>query len=401
MMIQLSRNQLQVLSLISVSMLAYITMGGGRVAASLFMLRHGGSEAMAGIAYSGYCLLPALLSLLMGKWIDRAGTRRVMRTSQAIMIVGLVLPVLWQSIPMVLLSAVVCGLGFASYMLAANVAVSMMPVAHDGERVAMLGWLAMGNSAAAVGGPMLTGFMIDHGGFAAAYGVMAAIVCGSLAVSFLVDVPGAASRQPKTQDKDGSIVRMVFSEPRILRIYLLAMCSSMLYDGFSFMTPVLGNERGFSATAIGAIMSAFAIGTFAVRIVLPSLSRKLQEWRMLTLTFAIAALAFLLLPLATQGWMHATLGFLFGLSMGAGGPNILSLVYRAMPEGKAGEGAGLRAMMGNTVGLTAPSVYGAVAGLFGAAPVFIGVGCVAALASWQSDRGLRLFRRAPLPGAAA
>lgn len=397
---QLSRNQIQVLSLISVSMLAHITMGGGRVAASLFMLRHGGSEAMAGIAYSGYCLLPALLSLLMGKWIDRAGTRRVMRASQAIMVAGLALPVLWQSIPGVLLSAVVCGLGFASYMLAANVAVSMMPVAYDGERVAMLGWLALGNSVAAVGGPTLTGFMIDHGGFAAAYGLMAAIVSASLLVSFLVDVPGAASRPPRAGGKDGSIVRMVFGEPRILRIYLLAMCSSMLYDGFSFMTPVLGNERGFSATAIGAIMSAFAIGTFSVRLVLPWLSRQLQEWRMLTLTFGIAALAFLLLPFATQGWMHATLGFLFGLSMGAGGPNILSLVYRAMPEGKAGEGAGLRAMMGNTVGLTAPSIYGAVSGLFGAAPVFVGVGCVAALASWQSDRGFRLLRRAPLPDTA-
>lgn len=389
----LSRNQIQVLSLISVSMLAHITMGGGRVAASLYMLRHGGSEAMAGVAYSGYCLLPALLSLLMGKWIDVAGTRRVMRASQAIMIAGLVLPALWQSTFSVLTSALVCGFGFASYMLAANVSVSMMPVQNDGERVGMLGWLAMGNSVAAVGGPTLTGFMIDHGGFGAAYGLMAAIVSVSLAVSFMVDVPGG-SRRGANKSSGASVVKTVFGNPRILRIYLLAMCSSMLYDGFSFMTPVLGHERGFSATTIGMIMSAFAIGTFAVRIILPWMSRSMPEWRTLTLTFGVASAAFLMLPLASAPWMLASLGFVFGLSMGAGGPNIMSLVYRAMPPEKAGEGAGLRSMMGNSVGLTAPSAYGAVAALFGAAPVFIGVGLVAGIASWQSDRGFRFSRRA-------
>lgn len=390
----LSRNQIQVLSLISVSMLAHITMGGGRVAASLFMLKHGGSETMAGIAYSGYCLLPALLSLLMGKWIDRAGTRRVMRTSQAIMVAGLILPALWESTASVLASALVCGFGFASYMLAANVSVSMMPVAHDGERVGMLGWLAMGNSVAAVGGPTLTGFMIDHGGFGAAYALMAGIVLMSLAVSWMVDVPGGDARPRKAGGGGGSVVKTVFGNPRILRIYLLAMCSSMLYDGFSFMTPVLGHERGFSATVIGMIMSAFAIGTFAVRIFLPWLSRRFPEWRMLTLTFGVACAAFLLLPLAHAGWMHASLGFVFGLSMGAGGPNIMSLVYRAMPPEQAGEGAGLRSMMGNSVGLTAPSAYGAISGLFGATPVFLCVGLVAGIASWQSDRGFRFARKA-------
>ena len=64
-----------------------------------------------------------------------------------------------------------------------------------------------------------------------------------------------------------------------------------------------------------------------------------------------------------------------------------------MPEGKAGEGAGLRAMMGNSMGLTAPSVYGAVSSLFGAVPVFLGIGTLAGYASWQAHKGYRLSRR--------
>lgn len=388
---QFSRNQIQIFSLIAVSMLAHVTLGGGRIAASLFMLKHGGSEALAGIAYSGYSLLPALLSLLMGRWIDKVGPRRVMRTSQLIMVAGLLAPALLPSMATVLAAAVVCGFGFASYMLAANVAVSVMPFEREGDRVGMLGWLGMGNSVAAVGGPALAGFMIDHGGFAAAYGAMALIVGASLAVSFCVDVPGGAGGARKASGTaGGSVVRMVFTDPRLLRIYLLAMVVSMAYDGFAFMTPVLGHERGFSATTIGMIMSAFAIGTFAVRALLPWLSRRLSEWRMMTLAFGLTAGVFLLLPLAEHGYVLAALGFIFGLAAGAGQPNILSLIYRAMPAGKAGEGAGLRAMMGNSMGLTAPSVYGAVAGLFGAVPVFIGIGCVASFASWQASRGQKL-----------
>ena len=388
-----TRNQIQVFSLIAVSMLAHITMGGGRISASLFMLQHGGSEALAGIAYSGYSFLPAILSLMMGRWIDKVGTRRVMRVSQAIMVGGLLLSAFWPSMPTVLATSVVCGFGFASYMLAANVAVSMMPVTHDGERVGMLGWLQLGNSVAAVGGPAIAGFVIDHGGFAATYLTMAVIVACSLLVSFCVDVPGASGRQKKAGSDGASVVKMVFSNPRILRIYLLAMVISMLHDGFAFMTPVLGHERGFSATTIGLIMSCFAVGTFAVRTILPWLSRRMTEWRMLTFTYGMAASCFLLLPLAHNGLLYAALGLCYGLSAGAAQPNILSLIYRAMPPERAGEGAGLRSMMGNTVGLTAPSFYGAIAGVFGAAPVFLGVGCIAALASWQADRGWRLSRK--------
>lgn len=386
---QLNRNQIQLFSLIAVSMLAHITMGGGRVAASLYVLHNGHSAMMAGFAYSGYSLLPALLSLLMGRWIDRVGARHVMRTSQLIMIFGLVAPAFWPSLFTVLLAALVCGFGFASYMLAANVAVSIMPFEVESDRVGMLGWLAMGNSVAAVGGPAVAGYVIDHGGYGAAYAVMALIVGASLVVSFLVDVPGGAGDRRKARSSGAGVVQQVFSTPRLLRIYLLAMVVSISFDGYAFMTPVLGHERGYSATLIGMAMSCFAVGSFAIRALLPWLSRRLVEWRMMVLAYGITAVSFCMLPLVPNVYLHGLLGFCIGLAAGGGQPNILSLIYRAMPD-KAGEGAGLRAMMGNSMGATGPWIYGSLAGLAGAGPVFLGIGVIAALASWQSLRGYRL-----------
>lgn len=385
-----SRINPQIFSLIAVSLLAHITMSGGRVSASLFVLQNGHSQAMAGVAYSLFSLFPALLSLHMGRWIDRVGVQRVMRISLAIMIVGLALPTLWPSLPLVLLMSALGGLGFGTYMLAANVSVSYMKLTRESDRVGMLAWLQMGNSVSAVAGPSLVGLIIDGFGFRYAFALMASMVVASLIVSFRVSLPES---MPQSRAKgDGSIVREVFGNPRLLRIYLLAMTVSLSWDAFAFMVPVLGHERGYSATTIGLVLSAFACGTFTIRAALPWLSAHLPEWRLLSFAFGLTASVFLFLPWAAYSLLLAGLGFTFGLAAGVGQPAILNLIYRAMPPGRQGEGAGLRASMGNCMGLTGPSVFGAVSAWLGAMPVFLGIAGVMAVATWQASLGYRAAR---------
>ncbi|MFT3735451.1 MAG: MFS transporter [Rhodocyclaceae bacterium] len=387
----------QIVSLITVTLLAHVTLSGGRVAASLYALKHGGSEAWAGIAFSAFGLMPVLLSLQMGRWIDRVGTRRVMRICQLLMISGLVLSATVQSLPTILITGLLAGTGFAGYMLAANVCVSYMIFKHEGDRVGMLAWLQMGNSVSSVIGPTFVGLLIDHSGYRMAFGALAAVVVCSLLVGLRANLPDG-TRDSKPKSDEPSIVRAVFADPRLLRIYLLAMTVSLSWDAFTFMVPVLGQTRGYSATTIGLVLSSFAIGTFAIRALLPWLSRKMAEWRMLTVSFGLAACVFFTLPLADNAWLHAALGFVFGLAAGVGQPNILGLIYRAMPPGRAGEGAGLRAMMGNMMGLTGPSLFGAITALFGAVPVFIMVGGIMSGSCWQARRG---EQTAQAPGTAA
>lgn len=388
----LTRNQKQVLSLIAISSLAHVTMSGGRVCASLFMLSNSNSELLAGLTYGAYSLMPALLSLHLGRLVDREGARRMMHISQIVMILGLLAPSLWPAAWSVLGAALISGLGFASYMLAANVSVSLMPFEHDSERIGMLGWLASSNSIAAITGPAISGFMIDHGGFSGAYATLCGMVVISYVGSFYCDIPGDRLDAGVRKTGSGSVVKMVFAEPRLLRIYLLAMAIAMSWDGFSFMTPVLGHERGFSATTIGMIMASFACGSFAVRAALPWLSRKFGDWQLLSFSFAAIASIFLLLLMVKTPGLYAALGFVFGFAVGQGQPVILGLIYRAMPEGKAGEGAGLRSMMASSTGAVAPSIYGAVSSLFGAFPVFLGIAFFASLASWQARLGHKIAR---------
>lgn len=384
-----SRINPQIFSLIAVSLLAHVTMSGGRVTASLYALQHGGSEALAGVAYSLYNLLPAFLSLACGRWVDRVGPRRVMRVSLVLMIVGLALPAVWDSIYAVFGTAILSGLGFSNYMLAAHVAVGLMPFERESDRVGMFGWLQMGNSVSAVVGPSITGLMIDYRGFGAAFGMLAAIVAMSLACSFRVRLPDTGRVRP-AGERGENLMAIVWRDPQLLRVYAVAMTISLSWDGFVFMAPVLGHARGYSATEVGMVLSAFACGTFSVRALLPWLSRVMSEWRMLALAFTVSTCVFVSLPFVHVGWLHAAMGFVFGLAAGGGHPNVVSLIYRYVPQGRVGEGIGLRSLAGNLTGLVGPSVFGAISAMFGVVPVFLLVGGVMGASSWQARRGARL-----------
>ena len=55
------------------------------------------------------------------------------------------------------------------------------------------------------------------------------------------------------------------------------------------MLPVLGHERGMSASAIGAILGLFAAAVAAVRLVVPVLAHRLREERVLGVAMVCVA----------------------------------------------------------------------------------------------------------------
>ena len=60
--------------------------------------------------------------------------------------------------------------------------------------------------------------------------------------------------------------------------------------------PILGHERGFSASAIGLVLGVFATAVTAVRLVIPLLAHRLREGRVLVGAMLIAGAVFARLP---------------------------------------------------------------------------------------------------------
>ena len=385
-----SRINPQIISLVMISLLAHVTLSGGRVASSLFVLQEGHSELVAGLTYGLYGLMPALLSLYIGRWVDRVGPRRVMSLSLLTIILGLLLPALHLSLTTILMCAALSGLGFGGYILAAHVSVSLMEVEQASDRTGLFGWLQMGTALSAVMGPSFIGLIIDNASFSTAYTCLAVIVFVGLFWSLRWNGPDGV-RPTKKEAQKSNILRDVIKDRSLLRIYLLSMSVYLAWDCFAFMIPVLGSERGYSAAAIGVVLSCFAAGTFIVRALLPWLSRKSTEWRTLCISCALAALVFFLLPLADTLFLLSTLSLAFGISAGVGHPNILNLLLRNVGANKAGEASGLRIMTGNLAGLSGTVTCGAVTAIAGVFPVFLGIAAVMGVASWQAGRGEKLL----------
>lgn len=382
----------QLYLIILCSMLCHVTMSGGRVASGLYVLEAGYGAGVAGLVYSLYSLMPALLALQVGRLVDRIGITGVMHASQVMMLAAVLAPVIWPHPAAVFFTAAASGLGFNSFMVAAFVFVGQSSQGDRSLRTNMFSWVMLGNSVSALLGPTITGMAIDNSGFRSAFAILAVIVTGSLLIGFFFRFRSNTPRL-RSAESGVSIWRQLRAEPGMQRVFVVSAALALAWDSFIFLVPVIGHHLNFTATQIGLVMSAFAAGTFAIRLVMPWLSRRTSEWRLLFLALLTNLLVFVLLPLATLHAAMMALAVLFGLSAGGAQPNALSLLHSATPEGQEGEAVGLRATVNHAIGTVNPSLLGGVLAAFGAWPASAFVAVVMAIAARQARRGLREMRK--------
>ena len=101
---------------------------------------------------------------------------------------------------------------------------------------------------------------------------------------------------PNVHTRSDAVSGGVFELLRIklLRNTLIASgIVSTAWDVYQFFMPIYGRAQGLSATAIGAVLSAFAVAIILVRLVLPLAVRHTGEAQMLTYSHrSVAQLAF-------------------------------------------------------------------------------------------------------------
>jgi predicted MFS family arabinose efflux permease len=141
-------------------------------------------------------------------------------------------------------------------------------------------------------------------------------------------------------------------------------------DLFQFYMPVYGHELNLSASAIGAILAAYAAASFVIRFGMPRMLARLGEERLLEYSFYLTGIAFLLIPLFSSAFALIAISFVFGLGMGCGQPVTTMLTFSHSAEGRSGETLGLRQTVNNVVRVGGPALFGFVAAASGLFAVF-------------------------------
>ena len=370
------------------SVLSQVGFSGSRVALSLYALELGANQFTVGVMIGLYALCPMLLSIVIGKFSDRAAPRLPVIIGSVTMLAGMLLPPLSGGLVVLGLAAFV--LGFAHQIFSIPIEALVGGIDGPDKRARNYAVITMGWSFANVLGPLIAGFSIDHIGHAQAFLVLAAFVASPLLILwFKPDLLPKVTRHAGTTARGGSVLDLWRIRP--LRITIIASgVVGSAQDLFQFYLPVYGHAIGLSASVIGTILSMVAAAAFVVRAVIPFLVRKLTEAEILTSAVFVAALAFTLLPFFVNPYALATIAFTLGLGVGCSMPMTMSLLYVLSPPGRIAEAIGLHKTVRNTTHLVVPMIFGSVGAAFGYTTVFLSNAAV------LTASGL-LMRRARIP----
>jgi MFS family permease len=358
---------------------------GSRVVMPLYALSLGADQLAVGVIMSLYALCPMLLAIYAGKLVDRVGPRMPMLIGTVGTFVALLLPYFFPGLPTLYVTALIIGTSFQFFFVAVHGTAGA--IGGEQHRVRNYTAISIGFSLAAFFGPMIAGFSIDHLGHLPAYAALAACtVVPALLLWLGPDIlPKATAKREQEKKSALELMRI----PKLRNTIIASSMMSAAWDLYQFYFPIYGHSIGLSASAIGVIIASFAVAVFAIRIVLPSLVRRLPEFDILVYTIVVAGISFLLFPLFTNPYLLAGVSFLLGLGLGCGQPISGTLIYNLAPPGRAAEGAGVRVMFNNVTHTAVPLFFGALGTALGFGPVFASCATMLFAGSYYSYRSDR------------
>lgn len=356
--------------LIGAQICVHACMTGFRMAAPLMALREGHSAAAVGVLLALFALAQVVLALPAGRYAERHGLQRPFVLASVVATAGGLCSVAWPQFGVLCLTAITSGAAVCLAMIALQRHVGHM--ASDATELRQVfSWVAVGPSISNFLGPFLAGLLIDASGFRAAYLLMALLP--SLAWWWVRRVPNhpapVTDEAPRRQSSWDLLRDQPFRHLMLMN-WLLASC----WDVHTFLVPVLGHERGLSATVIGSILGAFALAATAIRLVMPWLASRLHEGTVIGTAMVSTALLFALYPLVHAAWLMGLLSVLLGLALGSVQPMVMSTLHQITPRHRHGEALGLRSMAINGSSVVMPMLFGSAGVLVGVSGVFWTVG---------------------------
>ena len=368
----------------------HATMAGLRLAMSLQALRLGASAWTLGLLLALFAAAPVLLAMHSGRLADRLGYHRPVQVAVGLAVLGmsfalasLWLPGRW-SLGALCVAASLTGTAANMGMLTIQ-RTAGLAARNATERMRIFSWLGVAPSFSNVVGPVATGLMIDGTGFGGAYALLLLMPLATLATARAVPVLPPPGRSDARERRDNGSWDLL-TAPGMKRLLLINWLFSMCWDVHAFAVPILGHERGFSASTIGFVLGSFTLAVTGVRLLVPVLAHRIEEKRVLAGAMIGTGVVFTLYPLAATPWLMGACAVLLGLTLGVAQPLIMTTLHHVTPEGRHGESLAFRSMAINASSTLMPLLFGALGTAVGAAALFWSVAGAVGAGSWLTRR---------------
>jgi predicted MFS family arabinose efflux permease len=356
-------------------------MAGMRMAAPLWALKEGFSAAAVGVLLALFALMQVFLALPAGRYADANGLKKPVGFAIIMASSGALLATAFPHFATLCVAALCVGgaTGIASIALQRHVG---RAAENPLQLKQVFSWLSIGPAASNFLGPFSAGLLIDFAGFRAAFFMMALL---PLVTWFWIRkttelLPVEVKKEANKKAWD------LLREPLMHRLMLVNWLLSSCWDVHTFVVPILGHERGYSASVIGTILGSFAIAAAAVRLLLPVLAHSLREWAVITVAMVLTAMLFAAYPLMPTALSMGVCSVFLGFTLGCVQPMIMSTLHQITPEDRHGEALGLRLMAINGSSVLMPMLFGLAGAVVGVAGLFWVTGACVGAGSWVAAK---------------
>lgn len=356
----------------------------------------GASTLEIGLVQSAFSLLPAVLAVSIGRFVDRAGGTRPMIAAMIALTAGGVIAAYAGGLLVLAVSQIVMGLGQIIYLVAGQALVAN--VGPRDEREIRFGTYATVVSIGQLIGPALA---------AAIIGGVTAVAIGSLlpdspeglvflasagitlvAVLLTSLLPRLTKRgdRPRTPpDETGSstlaIARRVLRRPGMRAAMFISIVVISTLDALIAYLPAYGAATGLSVALVGALLSIRAGAALLSRIFMRQLIARLGRERLLAVTMSAAGLSLLAVPFVDSELMLIGIMIVVGLGLGLVQPMTIAWVANRSPRSERGTALGVRITGNRLALLIVPTLLGAIAGAVGLEAIFVVMGVALGVAA--------------------
>ena len=386
-------------------MFNHVSFGAARMLAPLNALALGASPILIGFMLSMVGLVAMVGSVHLGRWVDRNDVYRPMLYSTLGIGVAMVVPALWQDVRALFILCLLTGAFWNVCYYATLHALGM-----SGTSTEKLNYFAMHSALLSVSnflGPVLTGFLIDHGGFRTAAFVLALFplvpavglltrrvpipqrekiavaAAPTTSIAAPIATPIATPAAAASAARRGSALALL-GHPALRGMYYVSMLAQGIWNMYLFLLPAHLAAAGTSATAIGILLGWFALTSIAVRVCTSWIASHFSRWSIMLVCMIFSCLALAAIPLSPAMLPQMAIAAVLGTTLGIAGPISLSLLNDAAPRDRAGEALGLRVTLLAVVQTVGPVLAGLTAPDGGFGPAFVALSGFCAIGVWVS-----------------
>jgi len=300
----------------------------------LVALRLGAGPAAVGALVSSGFLLPLVLAVPAGTWVDRWGARRMARIG-FLAFAAAALPMVWAPAwPALVFGYVVASLAHLVYIVGSQALVADL-AEPGGPREAAYGWWTTSVAVGQTLGPLLGGLLLDLFGAAVGFGSMALALVAAFALTLPMRVSGQVETTP-ARLRWGAARRLLGDRTVGLAMLTSSAALWAVTVQVTFL-PVHLELLAVPAAAIGALLSLRSLVAVLVRPWMPRMVAALGgRERTVVLTLLAMATGLMGVAFTTSWWALALFMMVFGAGFGLSQPVSMVMVADRVAAGERG-----------------------------------------------------------------